>query len=93
MDNSSRIQTISQDDNKNLYDLIKIFKNKTKSSVLVNTSFNVRGEPMVLTAEDSYRCFMRTNIDVLVIEDYLFIKNNQPPFIEKNNWKEEFEKD
>ena len=61
--------------------------------MLVNTSFNVRGEPIVNSAEDSYKCFMRTEMDVLVIEDYIFIKKDQPQFLDGQNWKEEFELD
>jgi carbamoyltransferase len=57
---------------------------------LVNTSFNVRGEPIVCNPEDAYRCFMRTEMDVLVIENHIFEKVNQPEWTEKDNWKEEF---
>ena len=70
--------------------LIQAFKRKTGCSVLVNTSFNVRGEPIVCTPEDAYRCFMRTEMDYLVIGDYLFAKQEQPAWEQKDNWKEEF---
>jgi len=58
--------------------------------VLVNTSFNVRGEPIVCTPADSYRCFMRTEMDYLVLENYLLDKREQPPFEEKTEWRSEF---
>ena len=61
--------------------------------VLVNTSFNVRGEPIVCTPDDAYRCFMRTEMDYLVIEDYLLDKKNQPQWQEKDEWRSEFELD
>ena len=58
--------------------------------MIVNTSFNVRGEPIVCTPEDAYRCFMRTEMDYLVVGNYLFAKTEQPDWQEKDNWKEEF---
>ncbi len=90
IDFSARIQTVHHETNPAFYDLLKAFKTLTGSSVLVNTSFNVRGEPIVCTAEDAYRCFMRTDMDFLVINNYLFTKTNQPAWQEKDNWKEEF---
>ena len=70
--------------------MIKSFKDITGYGLVVNTSFNVRGEPIVCTAEDAYRCFMRTEMDYLVIGDYLFDKNEQPNWQSTDNWKEEF---
>lgn len=90
IDFSARIQTVHRETNPAFYDLLKAFKTLTGNSVLVNTSFNVRGEPIVCTAEDAYRCFMRTDMDYLVINDYLFAKTAQPAWQEKDNWKEEF---
>jgi len=93
VDNSARIQTVHQDTNPKFYELIKAFKQLTGSSVLVNTSFNVRGEPIVCTPMDAYKCFMRTNMDVLVLENYILIKEEQPNYTEHENWKEEFQLD
>jgi carbamoyltransferase len=90
VDYSARIQTIHEDTNPRFYHLAQSFKKLTGVGVLVNTSFNVRGEPIVCTAEDAYRCFMRTEMDILVVEDYIFFKEEQPVFDEKDNWKEEF---
>ncbi len=90
IDFSARIQTVHQETNPRFYDLLQAFKTLTSCGVLVNTSFNVRGEPIVCTAEDAYRCFMRTDMDYLVINDYLFTKTKQPAWQEKDNWKEEF---
>lgn len=90
VDYSARVQTVDRARNPKFYDLLEAFKSKSKCSVLINTSFNVRGEPIVLTAEDSYRCFMRTEMDLLVIEDFIFIKSQQPNFDDDQLWKEEF---
>ena len=70
--------------------LLDTFKQKTGCGVMVNTSFNVRGEPPVCTPEDAYRCFMRTEMDYLVVGDYLFKKTEQPEWQEKETWKNEF---
>ncbi|MDC1067766.1 carbamoyltransferase [Candidatus Kapabacteria bacterium] len=93
VDYSARIQTVSKDTNPKYYGLINSFHKKTSCPVLVNTSFNVRGEPIVCTAEDSYKCFMRTEMDVLVIENYIFYKNNQPNYDDKEKWQEKFRLD
>ena len=74
-------------------DFLKKFKEITNCPVLVNTSFNVRGEPIVCTPTDAYRCFMRTEMDYLVLENYLLIKTDQPDWIEKGDWRGEFELD
>lgn len=93
VDYSARIQTVDEGRNKKYYDIIKAFKEKTGCAVIVNTSFNVRGEPIVNSPTDAYICFMRTNMDVLVIEDYILMKEEQPQFQEDKNWKEEYELD
>lgn len=93
VDYSARIQTVHEETNPKFYNLLKSFKQLTNCSVLVNTSFNVRGEPIVCTPEDAYRCFMRTEMDYLVIEDYLMTKKDQPKWQETEAWKEEFELD
>ena len=77
IDYSARIQTVHQETNKKFYDLIKKFYEKTNCAVLINTSFNVRGEPIVNTPEDAFRCFMGTNLDLLVIEDFILFKDKQ----------------
>ena len=90
IDYSARIQTVHRDTNKKLWELLQAFKKLTGCSVLVNTSFNVRGEPIVNTPEDAYRCFMRTDMDYLVIGNFLFDKKKQPEWVEKKDWKTEF---
>jgi carbamoyltransferase len=87
VDFSARIQTVHQETNPVFYELLQSFKKITGYSLLVNTSFNVRGEPIVCTAEDAYRCFMRTDMDYLVIDNYLFSKKDQPEWKEKDDWK------
>jgi len=90
IDFSARVQTVHQETNPKYHQLISAFKKLTGYSLLVNTSFNVRGEPIVCSPEDAYRCFMRTEMDYLVIGNYLFEKTKQPPYSDPNNWKEEF---
>jgi carbamoyltransferase len=72
---------------------MKIFYENTGCPVIVNTSFNVRGEPIVCTPEDAYRCFMRTETDILVLGDFVLSKNEQPEWKEKKDWRDEFELD
>jgi carbamoyltransferase len=79
VDGSARIQTVSREQDPLYYDLILAFKARTGCGVLVNTSMNVRGEPMVCSPEDAYRCFMRTEMDVLVCGQFLLMKEDQPP--------------
>jgi carbamoyltransferase len=93
VDNSARIQTIHSETNPRYHALASAFKEKTNCPVLVNTSFNVRGEPIVCTPEDAYRCFMRTNMDCLVIENYLLLKSEQPIWDDDKKWMQEFELD
>ncbi len=90
VDYSARLQTIHKETNERLWKLLQSFKTKTGYPVLVNTSFNVRGEPIVNTPEDSYRCFMRTDMDFLVVGNYVFDKTKQPEWMEKDDWKTEF---
>lgn len=90
LDYSARIQTVHQDTNPRYYALLKAFEAKTGHAVLVNTSFNVRGEPIVSTPEDAYRCFMRTEMDVLVLENCVLYKADQKPLEDDSNWKKEF---
>jgi carbamoyltransferase len=78
VDNSARVQTIDRERHPRFYDILKAFKARTGSPVLINTSFNVRGEPIVNTPEDAYRCFMHTNMDVLVLENCILLKQDQP---------------
>jgi carbamoyltransferase len=93
VDNSARIQTVSAGTNPRYHALIAAFERTTGCPVLVNTSFNVRGEPIVCTPEDAYRCFMRTDMDVLVIEDFILEKAKQPPFVESDDWRKTHELD
>jgi carbamoyltransferase len=88
VDYSARVQTVDRQDNAEYYDLIKAFEQRTGCPVLVNTSFNVRGEPIVCTPEDAYRCFMRTNIDYLVLWPYLLAKTEQPAWREEGDWRQ-----
>lgn len=93
LDFSARIQTVHKETNPRYRELINAFKEKTGYGLVVNTSFNVRGEPVVCTPEDAYRCFMRTEMDYLVVGDYLFTKTEQPNWNEKEKWMEEFKLD
>jgi carbamoyltransferase len=93
VDYSARIQTVHTETNPRYHKLIQAFNDRTGCGVVVNTSFNVRGEPIVCTPDDSYRCFMRTEMDYLVVENFLLDKREQPAWQETDNWKEEFELD
>jgi len=93
VDYSARIQTVHRETNRRFHALLSAFHQKTDCPVLVNTSFNVRGEPIVCTPEDAYRCFMRTEMDYLVIENCLLSKADQPAWEETDNWREEFDLD
>jgi carbamoyltransferase len=88
VDYSARVQTVDRRDNAEYYDLIQAFERHTGCPVVVNTSFNVRGEPIVCTPEDAYRCFMRTNIDYLVLWPYLLVKTEQPAWREEGDWRQ-----
>ena len=82
VDYSARIQTVRREHHPEYYDLIAEFERQTGCAVVVNTSFNVRGEPIVCTPQDAYRCFMRTEMDVLALDDYVLLKEEQPPWPE-----------
>jgi carbamoyltransferase len=89
LDYSARVQTVSRDDKPDYYDVIREFAAQTGCPVIVNTSFNVRGEPIVCSPRDAYRCFMRTQMDTLVMEDCILYKNEQPLWQERDDWKDE----
>ena len=92
LDYSARIQTVKRDTNKKYYDLIKKFKEKTNCPVVVNTSFNVRGEPIVNTPKDAYNCFMGTELDKLVIGNFYLDKKSQDTSLKKD-YTDQFELD
>ncbi len=93
IDYSARIQTVSRDTNPDYYDLISAFRDRTGCAVIVNTSFNVRGEPIVCTPEDAFRCFMRTHIDTLVLGPFILEKASQAEWKEDAKWEAEFQLD
>lgn len=93
VDYSARIQTVHKNTNPYFYSIIQEFEKLTGCAVLVNTSFNVRGEPIVCNAEDAYRCFMRTEMDYLILENYILDKKEQPEVPKDESWKKEFELD
>jgi carbamoyltransferase len=93
VDYSARIQTVHKETNPRYHKLISRFEEKTGCPTIVNTSFNVRGEPIVCTPEDSYRCFMRTEMDVLVIDNFILYKAKQLKYEDKGKWQDEFELD
>ena len=93
IDYSARVQTVTQATNPRYWQLLQEFKKLTGYSVLVNTSFNVRGEPIVCTPDDAYRCFMRTEMDYLVVGDYCFDKRDQPAISATDDWRAEFKLD
>ena len=93
IDYSARVQTVTRDTNADYYDLIAAFEAKTGCAVIVNTSFNVRGEPIVCTPHDAYVCFMRTHIDYLVLGTFLLDKKDQPEWKEQSDWRTQFQLD
>ena len=93
VDYSARVQTVTETTNPRYYHLLRSFEQKTGCGVLINTSFNVRGEPIVCYPQDAYRCFMRTNMDVLVLENIILLKEDQPAVAEDTSWMQEFELD
>ncbi|NQU39269.1 MAG: carbamoyltransferase [Lentisphaerae bacterium] len=90
VDYSARVQTVNKETNGRYYDLIKAFEERTGFGIVINTSFNVRGEPIVCTPEDAYRCFMRTEMDVLVLGSYVLKKEEQPEWTEARDWREDY---
>ncbi len=93
VDYSARVQTVTEEINPRYYNLISAFKEQTGCPTIVNTSFNVRGEPIVCTPQDAYRCFMRTEMDVLVLQNQILLKGEQPLKEKDEKWKQEFELD
>ena len=93
VDYSARVQTVKRQDNPLYYDVIDAFYKKTGCPVIINTSFNVRGEPLVCSPEDAYRCFMRTEMDYLIMGNFLLDKKEQKPLKHDTQWKKEFELD
>jgi carbamoyltransferase len=93
VDYSARVQTVHEDTNPRYHELLKAFDQLTGCGVLVNTSFNVRGEPIVCAPTDAYRCFMRTEMDYLIVENFLLDKKEQPVWENDSSWQDEFELD
>src|SRR5207244_13498755 len=93
VDYSARIQSVDARTNPRFHRLLERFAARTGCAVLVNTSFNVRGEPIVCTPEDAYRCFMRTEMDALVLETCVLHKAGQPEFEDRGDWRREFQLD
>jgi len=93
VDYSARIQTVNSFDKPDFYKIIKAFKDLTGYGIVVNTSFNVRGEPIVCSPQDAYKCFMRTKIDLLVLEDCLLWKKDQPKYEDLEDWRHTYELD
>jgi len=90
VDYSARVQSVSRAVNPGYYRIIQAFEKKTGYGIIINTSFNVRGEPIVCTPEDAYRCFMRTEMDALVLGPFILDKKRQPPWQEKKKWREDY---
>lgn len=93
VDYSARIQTVRREASPLYWEIIEAFYKQTGCPVIVNTSFNVRGEPIVCTPQDSYRCFMRTEMDYLVLETCVLSKHDQPKSAERSDWRSEFSPD
>lgn len=90
VDYSARVQTVTPETNPDFHGIIAAFKEQTGYGIVINTSFNVRGEPIVCTPEDAYRCFMRTEMDYLVLNDFILAKKDQPEWHEKTDWRNDF---
>ena len=93
VDGTARVQTVSYEQNSLYYDLIKRFYGKTGCPILLNTSFNLRSEPLVCTPNEAYVCFMRSDLDYLVMENFLLDKKEMKPFLENVDWRNLFELD
>ncbi|TAK60098.1 MAG: hypothetical protein EPO24_07020, partial [Bacteroidetes bacterium] len=93
VDGSARLQTINRNSHPLYYDLIKTFEQLTNCPIIINTSFNVRGEPIVCTPQDAYKCFMRTEMDYLVLGSFILDKKEMKPLTADTNWQEEFQLD
>ena len=92
IDNTARVQTVNKNTNKKFYELIEEFYNLTKTPILINTSFNIRGEPIVCTPKDAFKCFMGTDLDLLIIENFVLEKEKQKSSLIKD-YKKEFSLD
>jgi carbamoyltransferase len=90
VDYSARVQSVSRERSPDYHSIIKAFEELSGCGVIINTSFNVRGEPIVCTPEDAYRCFMRTEMDHLVLDGFVLDKEHQPEFADKDNWREDY---
>jgi len=90
VDYSARVQTVSPTTNPGYYKIIKAFEERTGYGIIINTSFNVRGEPIVCTPEDAYKCFMRTEMDALVLGPFLLLKEQQPEWREDRDWRRDY---
>jgi carbamoyltransferase len=90
VDFTGRVQTVDRQRNPEFYQILQAFKRISGCSLVVNTSFNVRSEPIVCTPEDAYRCFMRTGMDVLVLDHFVLEKKDQPEWTEETDWQQEF---
>jgi carbamoyltransferase len=90
VDHSARIQTVSEDQSPDYHAIISAFERLTDCPVIINTSFNVRGEPIVCTPADAYRCFMRTEMDHLVLGPFVLDKADQPPWDDDDHWQEDY---
>jgi carbamoyltransferase len=90
VDGSARLQTVTRDAHAEFYDLLEAFDERSGCPVLINTSFNVRGEPIVCTPDDAYLCFMRTHLDVLVLGNQILLKEEQPALVEDFDWRERY---
>jgi carbamoyltransferase len=93
VDGSARLQTVTRDSHPEFYDLLAEFDRQTGCPVMINTSFNVRGEPIVCSPDDAYLCFMRTEMDVLVMGNQILLKQEQPALHEDFDWRERYELD
>ncbi len=93
VDYSARIQTVATEQKSDFWEVLQEFDRRTGVPVIVNTSFNVRGEPIVCSPQDAYRCFMRTEMDMLVLENNVLYKSEQPKFAEREDWRREYELD
>lgn len=93
VDYSARVQTVNEETNPVFYKIIKAFEKRTGCGVVINTSFNVRGEPIVCSPEDAYKCFMRTEMDVLMIGNMILYKSEQPVWEEREDWRTVYELD
>jgi carbamoyltransferase len=90
VDYSARVQTVDRGRNPRFHSLLAAFEKETGCPVLVNTSFNVRGEPIVCTPQDAWLCFMRTEMDVLCLENVVLLKSEQAPWHEETDWREQY---